>query len=73
MIKTENLNIKVLKLNGLLPSPENLLNGSYPLGRELSIIFREKTLPKEAKSFLDFIRSEEGRKILKSNGYLPFN
>jgi phosphate transport system substrate-binding protein len=73
MIKAENLNIKVLRINGLPPSPENLLNGSYPLGRELSFIFREKALPKEAKSFLDFVRSDEGRKILKSNGYLPVN
>jgi phosphate transport system substrate-binding protein len=73
MIKAENLNIKVLKINGLPPSPENLLNGSYPLGRELSFIFREKALSKEAKSFLDFVRSDEGRKILKSYGYLPVN
>ena len=73
MIKAENLNIKILKINGLLPSPENLLNGSYPLGRELSFIYREKSLPKEANGFLDFVRSDEGRKILKSNGYLPVN
>jgi phosphate transport system substrate-binding protein len=73
MIKTELLKIKVLKINGIRPSPENLQSGSYPLDRELSFIYREKGLPKEAKSFLDFVRSEAGRKILKSNGYLPVN
>jgi phosphate transport system substrate-binding protein len=71
MINTEGLNIKALKLNGVLPSPENLLNGSYPLERELSFIHQAKSLPKEAKGFLDFIGSAEGRKILKTNGYLP--
>jgi len=73
MIKTESLNIKVLKINGILPSPETLLNGSYPFGRGLSFIYREKTLPKEAKRFLDFVRSDQGRKILETNGYLPVN
>jgi phosphate transport system substrate-binding protein len=73
MIKSERLNIKPLKLNGVRPSPETLLNGAYPLERELSFIYLEKSLPKEAGKFLDFVSSEAGRKILKSNGYLPVN
>jgi len=71
MIATEKLNIKVLKINGCLPSPENLLSGQYPLGRDLSFLYREKDLPKEAKAFMDFVRSDEGGNILRSNGYLP--
>jgi len=73
MIKTERLNIKALKLNGVLPTPENLLNGTYPLERELLFIHQAKSLPKEAKAFLDFVGSAAGGKILKSNGYLPVN
>jgi phosphate transport system substrate-binding protein len=70
MIKTENLNIKILKINGLLPSPENLRSNSYPFFRDLSFIYRQKSLPKEAISFINFVRSDEGRRILISNGYL---
>jgi phosphate transport system substrate-binding protein len=73
MIKTEHLNVKIVKLNGIVPSPENLLNNTYPLGRELFFLYREKSLPKEAKGFLDFVRSGEGSKILNSNGFLPLN
>jgi phosphate transport system substrate-binding protein len=73
MIATERLNIKVLKLNGIPPNPENLLSGQYPLGRELSFLYREETLPEGAKAFLDFVRSDDGRKMLRSNGYLPVN
>jgi phosphate transport system substrate-binding protein len=73
MIATEHLGIKVLKLNGIVPAPENLLDGQYPLSRDLSILYREGTLPEGAKAFLDFVRSEEGGKILRSNGYLPVN
>ena len=73
MIKSEQLKVKVLKLNGIVPSPENLLNGSYPLERELTFIYLEKGLPKEAKGFLDFVSSDAGRKIMRSRGYLPVN
>jgi phosphate transport system substrate-binding protein len=73
MIKTEQLKIKVLKINGIAPTPENLLNGSYPLERELIFIYLEKSLPKELKGFLAFVSSDAGRKILKSHGYLPVN
>jgi phosphate transport system substrate-binding protein len=73
MIATEHLNIKVLKLNGIVPSPENLLTGQYPLSRDLSFLYREGTLPEGAKAFLDFVRSEQGGNILRSNGYLPVN
>jgi phosphate transport system substrate-binding protein len=73
MILTEGLDIKVLKLNGVIPGPESLLRGQYPLKRELSFLYREGTLPEEAKAFLDFVSTEEGAGLLKSNGYLPLN
>jgi phosphate transport system substrate-binding protein len=73
MITTEQLNIKILKINGCLPSAENLLSGQYPLGRNLLFLYREENLPAEAKAFMDFVRSGEGGNILRSNGYLPAN
>lgn len=71
MIATEGLAIKVMKLNGIVPNPENLLNGQYPLKRDLSFLYRDGFLPEGAKAFLEFVRSEEGEKILRSHGYLP--
>jgi phosphate transport system substrate-binding protein len=71
MISTEKLNIKVLKLNGIPPTPENVLSGRYPLVRNLSFIYRKGSLPEGAEAFLDFVHSEEGAKILSANGYVP--
>lgn len=71
MITTEHLRINVLKLDGIEPSPENLVNGTYPLSRELSFIYREDNLPTEAHAFFDFVFSEAGRRILQANGYIP--
>jgi phosphate transport system substrate-binding protein len=73
MIATEHLSIKVLKLNGILPSPESVQTGQYPLSRDLSFLYREDTLTEGAKAFLDFVRSEVGVEIMRSNGYLPVN
>jgi phosphate transport system substrate-binding protein len=71
MIATEHLSIKALKLNGIEPNPKNVLNGTYPLSRQLSFIYREENLPEEARDFFSFVFSDEGRNILESNGYIP--
>jgi phosphate transport system substrate-binding protein len=73
MISTEHLYIKVLKLNGIAPSPENLQNGTYPLSRQLSFLYRKDNLPQEADDFFRFVFSDTGRALLQSNGYLPVN
>jgi phosphate transport system substrate-binding protein len=73
MISTEHLYIKVLKLNDIAPSPENLQNGTYPLSRQLSFLYRKDNLPQEADAFLRFVSSDTGRAILQSNGYIPVN
>jgi phosphate transport system substrate-binding protein len=71
MIATEHLRIKVLPFNGIEPNQKNLQDGTYPLSRQLSFIYREENLPEEARQFLAFVFSEKGRNILKSNGYIP--
>lgn len=69
-ITSEHLAIKMLKVNGNAPTAENLLKGRYALFKNLYFVFRRDTVQAEAKAFMDFIRSKEGRKILKANGYL---
>lgn len=69
MINSERLDVKVLKIDGLLPNGENVSNGQYPFIRDLSFIYRKGDLPEGARAFLDFVKSEEGIGILRSNGY----
>lgn len=73
MINTEHLRVNKAKLNGVLPSPENLLNGTYPLSRKLLFIYQKDASAEEISAFLGFVFSEEGQVVLKSNGYLPIN
>lgn len=69
-ITTGQLPIKALKIDGIYPTLKNLTSGKYSLVRSLSFVFLQDKLPAKAKTFLDFVQSNEGKKILKANGYL---
>lgn len=69
-IKSENLSIKMLKVNGNSPILENTLKGKYALAKSLYFVFKKANLPPEAKAFMDFVRSGQGQKILKENEYI---
>ena len=63
--------IKPLKLNGVAPTLKNLENGSYPLYKNLYLVFVKERLPPVAAEFISFTRSREARKIMRANGYRP--
>ncbi len=62
--------IKQLKVNGMAPTLKNLQAGRYPLYKTLAFVYRKERLPAGVGLFLDYVRSKEGEKILKVNGYL---
>jgi phosphate transport system substrate-binding protein len=70
-ITVERLPIKALNVNGIPPTAENARSGKYPLIKTLSFAFFEGTLPAGAKTFLEFVRSRQGEKIIRDKGYLP--
>ena len=60
--------VKLLSIDGVAPTPENLVNGSYKIGRPLLIVFPtdDSKLRPGIKAFLDFVRSSEGQQIAAS-------
>jgi phosphate transport system substrate-binding protein len=60
--------VKLVSIDGVSPTPENLVNGSYKIGRPLLIVFPtdESKLRPGIKAFLDFVRSAEGQQIAAS-------
>ena len=67
---TVGAHVKILKLNGIYPSVENVQNGKYKLAVPLAVVYRGE-LKGLAKAFVNFIYSEEGKKIITEMGNVP--
>lgn len=65
-------NIKMLKINGIEPSFENIRKGLYPISRYLYLYLRSQPTG-TIKSFIDWIISAEGQKIVSESGFFPIN
>jgi len=62
--------VNALGLDGVAPTWDNVLNGSYSLYRPF--LFVSKRKPEEpSQKFIDFILSAEGQQILVNEGLIP--
>ncbi len=59
--------LKILKLDGVEPTVGNISTGKYPLFRPLYIATKGKP-EGEVKSFLDWLTSAEGQKVIEAQG-----
>jgi phosphate transport system substrate-binding protein len=65
-----NQPVRLAKLNGIEPVMENLTNKTYPLSHPLYLI--SKGEPQGgSRVLLDFLRSPEGRAIIRQGNYVP--
>ena len=61
--------VKAMPLNGVAPTRENVINGSYSLWRPFLFVTEKEPLG-SVKQFIDFILSEEGQQILVNEGLI---
>lgn len=59
-----------LKVDGIEPTAENIINGSYKISRPL-IVVKRGTLTKEQQVFMDMVTSEKGSGIIEEMGFVP--
>lgn len=66
--------LNILTENGdtISPSIQNVVNGIYPISRDLLIISNGKPSP-ETQKFIDFLFSNAGQEIVKDCGYVSVN
>ena len=64
--------VKIIGLDGIVPSPENIKAGKYELYRPLYLV--TPTRPSgRVKEFIEYATSEEGRRILRENQTVPYH
>ena len=63
-------NIKMLSLNGIAPTKENIKNGSYPITDSFYMIYRKDNENPNIKVLKDFILSKDGQEIIENTGYV---
>jgi phosphate transport system substrate-binding protein len=65
--------VKILTLDGLEPSYDNIRSGAYTLYRPLYVVSNPDN-PKNAQvqQFVRFVGSRQGRDVIRSNGCVPY-
>lgn len=61
--------VKVIKVDGYLPTPENIKARKYKVSRQINLITKG-TATGKAKEFIDFMLSAEGQTIVEKNGFV---
>ena len=65
--------VKILRLNGLEPSYDNIKNGNYLLYRPLYLVLNAASENyQELLDFADFANSPKGRDVVRANGVVPY-
>lgn len=61
--------VKMLSVDGVYPTLENIENGSYPLTTNVCLITRKNDSNPNVQMMIDFILSDDGQEIIRETGY----
>ncbi|MCX7681896.1 MAG: phosphate ABC transporter substrate-binding protein, partial [Anaerolineae bacterium] len=62
--------VKAVAINGVQPTAENALNGTYPVVRPFNLVTKGEPTGL-VKFFINFILSSDGQRVVADEGYLP--
>lgn len=66
----ENDAVKMLSLNGVYPSAENIQNRSYPIVVQFYAIYRADNENENIPALIEWLLSEEGQELIEKSGYV---
>jgi len=64
--------VKILRLNGIKPSYDNIKNGSYLIYRPLYLVRKVGNTNPMVSKFIKFALSNKGKKVIRSAGTVPY-
>lgn len=65
-----NERVKMLSLNGIEPTAENIQNGTYPIIAQFYAIYRADNENENIPVLIDWILSDEGQTLIEESGYV---
>jgi len=65
--------VKLLEIEGIAPTVENIRSDSYPITSTLYMVTRKGDVSDSAKLFMDWVLSEQGAELIEKSGYVPLN
>ncbi len=65
----KNPDIKMIAVNGIAPTEENISNGSYPIITPIYAVTYEGNSNENAHKLIEWMLSDEGQNIIKKTGY----
>lgn len=66
----DNQKVKMISLNGVYPSAENISNGTYPVIAKFYAVYRADNKNGNIPILIDWILSDEGQQIIEESGYV---
>ena len=69
----KNPDIKLLSIDGVAPTVENIKNGTYPITGPLYAVTWEGNNNENVNKLLEWVLSEEGQYIIEKTGYVGVN
>lgn len=66
----DNSAVKMLRLNGVYPSAENIRNGDYPVTVQFYAIYRADNENENIQKLIDWILSDQGQQLIEACGYV---
>ena len=69
----KNPDIKLLSIDGIAPTVENIKNGSYPITASLYAVTYEGNDNENIDKFIEWVLSDEGQYLIEKTGYVGVN
>lgn len=64
-------NVKVLSINGVAPTEENIAKGDYVVQRPFLIVTKKDAVSRQAQKFIDYMTSSNAHRLIRKAGVIP--
>jgi phosphate transport system substrate-binding protein len=69
----ERFEVKLLRINEIAPTRENIENGSYPFIKEFIAVNRDDSDNPNVQILIDWLKGPQGQELAEKTGYVPIN